>query len=106
MESRNIYLGLCTNKFNPFRLFVYPFSYWSWILRFTTYIHLIPYKYLCNLKKKVKNIEALIFVEEILTFISYYFESYLRRKINRIPKNDDGGEVPSNGYLSIFFNPG
>ena len=71
-----------------------------------TYIHLIPYKYLCNLKKKVKNIEAFIFVEEILTFISYYFESYLRRKINRIPKNDDGGEVPSNGYLSIFFNPG
>ena len=65
-----------------------------------------------NLKKKVKNkvhVEALIceayIIEEISTFISYYFESHLRTRINRVPRHDDGGEVPSSGNLSIFSNP-
>jgi hypothetical protein len=68
---------------------------------------------LFNLKKKVKNkahVEALIceayIVEEILIFISYYFESHLRTRINRVPHHDDGGEVPTSGNLSIFSNPG
>jgi hypothetical protein len=62
---------------------------------------------LFNLKKKVKNkahVEAYI-VEEISTFISYYFEPHLRMRINRVPRHDDGGEVHSSGNLSIFFNP-
>jgi hypothetical protein len=68
---------------------------------------------LFNLKKKVKNkthVEASIceayIVEEILTFISYYFELHLRMRINRVPRHDDGSEVSSSGNLSIFSNPG
>jgi len=68
---------------------------------------------LFNLKKKVKNkahVEASIceayIVEKISTFISYYFEPHLRTRINRVPRHDDGGEVPSSGNLSIFFNIG
>ena len=66
-----------------------------------------------SLKKKVKNkahVEASIceayIVEEISTFISYYFESYLRTRINRVTRHDDGGKVTSSGNLSIFSNPG
>jgi len=66
---------------------------------------------LFNLKKKVKNkahIEALIceayIVEEILIFISYYFEPQLRTRINHISRHYDSGEVPSNVNLSIFSN--
>ena len=66
-----------------------------------------------NLNKKVKNktyVEASIceayIVEEISTFISYYFEPHLRTRMNRVPWHDDGGEVPSSGNLLIFFNPG
>ena len=69
--------------------------------------------YLFNIKKKVKNkahVEASIYeayiIEEILTFISYYFEPHLRTRIKRVPWHDDGGEVPSSGNLSIFSNPG
>ena len=69
--------------------------------------------YLFNLKKKVKNkehVEASIceayIVKEISTFISYYFEPHLRRRINRVPRHDDGGEVPLSENLSIFSNPG
>jgi hypothetical protein len=68
---------------------------------------------LFNLKKKVKNkahVEASIceayIVEEISTFISYYFKPHLRTRINRVPQHDDGGKVPSSGNLSIFSNPG
>ena len=45
-------------------------------------------------------------VKEISIFISYYFEPYLRTRINRVPRHDDGGEVPSSGNLSIFSNLG
>jgi hypothetical protein len=55
-------------------------------------IWLIQSRYLFHLKKKVKNkahVEASIceayIVEEISTFISYYFEPHLRTKINRVP---------------------
>jgi hypothetical protein len=68
---------------------------------------------LFNLKKKVKNkayVEASIceayIVEEISTFISYYFEPHLKTRINRVPQHDDGGKVPSSGNLSIFSNTG
>jgi len=68
---------------------------------------------LFNLKKNVKNkahIEASIceayIVEEISTFILYYFEPHLRTRINRVPRHDDSGEVPSSGNLSIFSNHG
>jgi len=56
------------------------------------------------------HVEALIceayIVEEISTFISYYFEPHLRTRMNRVPCHDDGGEVPSSGNLSIFSNLG
>jgi hypothetical protein len=68
---------------------------------------------LFNLKKNVKNkghVEASIceayIVEEISTFISYYFKPHLRTRINCVPWYDDGGEVSSSGNLSIFSNPG
>jgi hypothetical protein len=68
---------------------------------------------LFNLKKNIKNkahVEASIceayIVEEISTFILYYFEPHLRTRINRVPRHDDSGEVPSSGNLSIFSNHG
>jgi len=68
---------------------------------------------LFNLKKRVKNkahVEASIcevyIVEDISTFISYYFEPHLRTRINCVPQHDDGGEVHSSGNLSIFSNLG
>jgi hypothetical protein len=76
-------------------------------------ICLIPCKYLFNLKKNVKNktyVEASIceayIVEEISTFISYYFEPFFRTSINHVPRYDDGGEVPLSRNLLIFSNPG
>jgi len=65
-----------------------------------------------NLKKKVKNkahVEASIckayILEDISIFISYYFELHLRTRINRVPRHDSGGKVPSSENLSIFSNP-
>jgi hypothetical protein len=76
-------------------------------------IYFIPCKYLFNLKKKVKNkvyVEASIceayIVEEISTFISYYFKPHLRTRIKRIPRHDDDGKVSSSENLSIFSNLG
>jgi len=64
-------------------------------------------------QEKVKNkahVEASIceayIIEEISTFISYYFEPHLRMRINRVPQHDDDGEVSSSGNLSIFSNSG
>jgi hypothetical protein len=67
---------------------------------------------LFNLKKKVKNkvhvevsiCEAYI-VEEISTFISYYFGPHLKTRINHVPCHNDGDEVPFSRNLSIFSNP-
>jgi len=68
---------------------------------------------LFNLKKRVKNkahVKASIcevyIVEDISTFISYYFEPHLRTRITRVSQHDDGGEVHSSGNLSIFSNLG
>jgi len=56
------------------------------------------------------HVEASIYVayivEEISTFILYYFEPHPGMKINRVPRHDDGGQVPSSSNLSIFSNPG
>ncbi|OMO57751.1 Transposon, En/Spm-like protein [Corchorus capsularis] len=45
-------------------------------------------------------------VEEISTFCSLYFDSNITTRLNRVPRNDDGGEVDSIGRLSIFSHPG
>ena len=57
-------------------------------------------------KKKVKNkahVEASIYkvyiVEEISTFISYYFKSHLRTRINHILRHDDICKK----YCTIFY---
>jgi len=76
-------------------------------------IHLIPCMYLFNLKREVKNkvyVEASIckaYIDEvILTFISYYFESHLRTRINCVLRYNDGGEMPSSEDFSIFSHLG
>jgi len=65
-------------------------------------IHL-PFE--AKVPSKASVCEAYI-VEEVSTFISYYFKSHLRMRINSVSQHDDGGEVPSNRNLSIFSNPG
>ena len=45
-------------------------------------------------------------VEEILIFILYYFEPFLRTRINRVQRHDDVREVPSSRNLSIFSHFG
>jgi hypothetical protein len=69
--------------------------------------------YLFNLEKKRLKTRRVLrhqYVRPILLrrsqFISYYFEPHLRTRINRVPRHDSGGEVPSSGNLSIFSNPG
>ena len=64
-----------------------------------------------TLRKKIKNkahikvsICKAYIVEEIWTFISYYFEPHSRTKINRIPRNNDSGELTSSENLLIFFH--
>jgi hypothetical protein len=53
-------------------------------------------------------IEALIcdIIEEISTFILYYFEPYLKTRINRVSRHDDGGEMSLSENLSKFSHPG
>jgi hypothetical protein len=68
--------------------------------------------YLFNLKRKVKNkvhveastCEAYI-IEEISTFILYYFEPQFRARINNVPRHDNGGKVSLCKNLSIFSHP-
>jgi hypothetical protein len=68
---------------------------------------------LFNLKRKIKNkahvevsiCEAYI-VEEILTFISYYFKPHLRIRINCVLRHKDYGDMPLSENLSIFSLPG
>ena len=72
------------------------------------------YRFLHLIKKKVNNkarvegsiCEAYI-IEEISTFCSFYFESHIQTKINKVERNDVGGEVDApEGCLSIFTHPG
>jgi hypothetical protein len=67
---------------------------------------------LFNLNKKVKNkmhvkasICKAVIVKVLLTFISYYFEPYLKIRINCVLGHDDNEEVPSKENLSIFSYP-
>lgn len=45
-------------------------------------------------------------IEEISTFCSHYFEDHVQTRLNRVPRNDDGGDVNANNRLSIFTHPG
>lgn len=65
------------------------------------------------MKKKARNptrVEASIVKaylnEEVSTFCSLYFDPSVRTKLNRVPRNDDGGHVEPRGRLSIFSHPG
>ncbi|EOY03404.1 Uncharacterized protein TCM_018424 [Theobroma cacao] len=69
--------------------------------------------FLQHLKKKVKNralVEGSIYeayiIEEISSFCSLYFELAVQTRLNRVPRNDDGGDVDLLGRLSIFTHPG
>ncbi|XP_039116071.1 uncharacterized protein LOC120251572 [Dioscorea cayenensis subsp. rotundata] len=78
---------------------------YRWMYPFERFLH--------HLKKKVKNqacvegsiCEAYI-IQEISSFCSMYFESTVETRLNRVPRNDDGGDVESVGRLSIFSHPG
>ncbi|OMO69060.1 hypothetical protein COLO4_29289 [Corchorus olitorius] len=45
-------------------------------------------------------------IEEISTFCSHYFEINVQTRLNRVPRNDDGGDVDPKGRLSIFTHAG
>ncbi|EOY13556.1 Uncharacterized protein TCM_032154 [Theobroma cacao] len=45
-------------------------------------------------------------IEEVSSLCSWYFEPAVRTRVNRVPHNDDGGEVDYMGRLSIFTHPG
>ncbi|XP_043807714.1 uncharacterized protein LOC110620936 [Manihot esculenta] len=70
-------------------------------------------RYLFDLKKKVKNkasvegsiVEAYL-IEENSSFCSHYFEPSISTRLNRVPRNDDGGHVEPMGRLSIFTHAG
>ena len=66
-----------------------------------------------QLKKKVRNkacvegsIAEAYLIEEISAFCSHYFEEGFQSQLNHVPWNDDGGEVASEGRLSIFSHRG
>lgn len=50
-------------------------------------------------------VEAYI-IEEVSTLCSLYFQSDVETRFTRLPRNDDGGEIDSDGRLSIFNYPG
>ncbi|GKC35029.1 transposon, En/Spm-like protein [Tanacetum coccineum] len=65
-----------------------------------------------NLKRKARNkacIEGSIceayLIQETSNFCSLYFESHVQTKLNRVPRNDDGGYVGQNNKLNIFNYP-
>ncbi|WRX15974.1 protein of unknown function DUF4216 - like 4 [Theobroma cacao] len=45
-------------------------------------------------------------VEEVSSFCSLYFELTVRTRLNQVPRNDDGGDMDSDGCLSIFNHLG
>ncbi|KAJ7959735.1 Transposon protein, putative, CACTA, En/Spm sub-class [Quillaja saponaria] len=66
-----------------------------------------------NLKKKARNkacVEGSICeaycLEEISNFCAMYFESNVPTKLNRVPRQDDGGNMDCNGRLSVFCQSG
>jgi hypothetical protein len=62
---------------------------------------------LYRMKSHEFHVKALIYeayiVEKVSIFISYYFEHHTRIKINRVPKHDGGGEIPSVRVFQYFF---
>ncbi|GJX52841.1 GRAS protein [Tanacetum coccineum] len=65
-----------------------------------------------NLKRKARNkacIEGSIceayLIQETSNFCSLYFKSHVQTKLNRVPRNDDGGYVGQNNKLNIFNYP-
>ena len=71
-------------------------------------------RFLYQLKRMVSNkarVEGSIFeaylLQELSTFGSHYFDADVPCRINRVPRNDDGGDIdaPEN-CLSIFRHPG
>lgn len=65
-----------------------------------------------NLKKKVRNrarVEGSIceayLIQETSTFCSHYFEPHVQTKLNRVPRNDDGGYVGDKCKLHVFGYP-
>lgn len=60
--------------------------------------------------KKIEHIEGSIYedyiIEEISNFCSFYFELHIQTKLNRVPRNDDGGDVDRKECLSVFIYPG
>ncbi|XP_031110603.1 uncharacterized protein LOC116014792 isoform X2 [Ipomoea triloba] len=79
--------------------------HYRWMYPFERFLH--------QLKKKVRNrnyVEGSIceayLIEEISTFCSHYFEDHVQTRLNRVPRNDDGGDVNANNRLSIFTHPG
>ncbi|OMO57998.1 Transposon, En/Spm-like protein [Corchorus capsularis] len=70
-------------------------------------------RFLHHLKKKVRNrnyVEGSIceayLIEEISTFCSHYFDINVQTRLNRAPRNDDGGDMDPKGRLSIFTHLG
>ena len=67
-------------------------------------------RFLGKLKKKVTNkakVENSIangyLIEETSMFCSHYFEPHVNTKMNRVPRNDDGGdEELYEGSISVF----
>lgn len=50
--------------------------------------------------------EAFI-LQELSSFSSHYFDVDIPCKLNRLPRNDDGGDIKApEGCLSIFTHPG
>ncbi|KAK4707330.1 hypothetical protein R3W88_033104 [Solanum pinnatisectum] len=46
-------------------------------------------------------------IKEISTFSSHYFQPNVQTRLNKVTRNDDGGEVDvPDGCLSIFLHPG
>lgn len=65
-----------------------------------------------NLKKKVRNrasIEGSIceayLIQETSSFCSQYFEPHVQTRFNRVPRNDDGGQVGKKCKVNVFSHP-
>lgn len=65
-----------------------------------------------NLKRMVRNracVEGSIceayLIQETSNFCALYFEPNILTKLNRVPRNDDGGSIEDDGKLSIFIYP-
>ncbi|KAJ7968830.1 Transposon, En/Spm-like protein [Quillaja saponaria] len=73
----------------------------------------LPDGMMFNLKKKARNkacVEGSICeaycLEEISNFCAMYFKSNVPTKLNRVPRQDDGGNMDCNGRLSVFCQSG